>query len=322
MPLGRGPRSCPRSCPRSWPRSCPGRGPGRSAPGRGASDGRGAAGLGADAAGADSAGAEAAGTAGAAGAAGAAGPGRGAPPGRGPGAGADALPLPLPPEDEPPGRAPGRGPRDGPPLPPPFMESRSLRATGASTVEDADFTNSPSDSNCESTCLLVTPSSFASSCTRALPATDLLILEVGGMPATSCPTPARSSRVLHGWLMGVDLLPGSPTPTGVGACARVGRCRLRCEQCVQGTEIQRPRDAQRPGERRSALRAVQTVGVGMHPGTPPRLATPWVGHTGPVHGHHSQQLRHRPPRSAPHTGAHRSFDRWNLVVYRTGPGHV
>jgi hypothetical protein len=53
--------------------------------------------------------------------------------------------------------------------------SRNLRATGASTVDDADFTNSPRSFNLASTSLLVTPSSFASSCTRALPATALLV---------------------------------------------------------------------------------------------------------------------------------------------------
>jgi hypothetical protein len=60
-------------------------------------------------------------------------------------------------------------------------ESRNLRATGASTVEDADFTNSPRSFNLARTSLLVTPSSLASSCTRALPATALLIREVGGL---------------------------------------------------------------------------------------------------------------------------------------------
>jgi hypothetical protein len=60
-------------------------------------------------------------------------------------------------------------------------ESRNLRATGASTVEDADFTNSPRSFSLARTSLLVTPSSFASSCTRALPATALLIREVGGL---------------------------------------------------------------------------------------------------------------------------------------------
>jgi hypothetical protein len=52
--------------------------------------------------------------------------------------------------------------------------SRSLRATGASTVDDALFTNSPRSLSFARTSLLVTPSSLASSCTRALPATGLL----------------------------------------------------------------------------------------------------------------------------------------------------
>jgi hypothetical protein len=51
---------------------------------------------------------------------------------------------------------------------------RSRRATGASTVLDADLTNSPISFSLASTILLSTPSSFASSCTRALPATALL----------------------------------------------------------------------------------------------------------------------------------------------------
>jgi len=53
--------------------------------------------------------------------------------------------------------------------------SLSRRATGASTVLDADLTNSPISLSLARTFLLSTPSSFASSCTRALPATALLI---------------------------------------------------------------------------------------------------------------------------------------------------
>jgi hypothetical protein len=56
----------------------------------------------------------------------------------------------------------------------PPRDSRSRRATGASTVEDADLTNSPCSLSRASTSLLVTPSSLANSCTRALPATSLL----------------------------------------------------------------------------------------------------------------------------------------------------
>ena len=42
----------------------------------------------------------------------------------------------------------------------------------ASTVEEADFTRSPWSASCAKTSLLVTPNSFASSCTRALPAIE------------------------------------------------------------------------------------------------------------------------------------------------------
>lgn len=58
--------------------------------------------------------------------------------------------------------------------------SRSRRATGASTVDDADLTNSPCSLRRARTSLLVTPSSLANSCTRALPATTSPFLEASG----------------------------------------------------------------------------------------------------------------------------------------------
>ena len=54
--------------------------------------------------------------------------------------------------------------------------SLSLRTTGGSTVDDADFTNSPRSFSFARTVLLSTPSSLASSWTRAFPATVLLFL--------------------------------------------------------------------------------------------------------------------------------------------------
>ncbi|MDQ1658296.1 MAG: hypothetical protein QOD41_3379 [Cryptosporangiaceae bacterium] len=99
---------------------------------------------------------------------GAGGPGRAATGGRGRPGTADGLGA---------GRRAAAGEGDAAPSgpPPPGNDSRSRRATGASTVEDADFTNSPSSLSLAKTTLLSTPSSFASSCTRALPATGLLI---------------------------------------------------------------------------------------------------------------------------------------------------
>jgi hypothetical protein len=76
------------------------------------------------------------------------------------------------------GDAAGAGPGE----PPASMVARSRRATGASIVLDADLTNSPISFSLASTVLLSTPSSFASSCTRGLPATALLISRSAGSP--------------------------------------------------------------------------------------------------------------------------------------------
>lgn len=138
-------------------------------------------GTGADgAAGAAAAGAEGAAGAGAAGAAGAGAAGAGAA-GLGPGRGAPGFAADG---DGAPGFAAGRAGADAPvsvlvSVPPADgNDSRRRRATGASTVDDADFTNSPCSLSVASSSLLVTPSSLANSCTRALPATALLTDEV------------------------------------------------------------------------------------------------------------------------------------------------
>lgn len=144
----------------------------------GAAGGCGAAGLGADGfTGADGVGAAAAG----AGLAG--GPGRAAVDGVGPdGLGAAAAPLPAA------GWLRGLSSAFLPAFESDFVPnvSRSRRATGASTVEDADLTNSPCSLSVAKSSLLVTPSSLANSCTRALPATTSPRLEatavVGAAP--------------------------------------------------------------------------------------------------------------------------------------------
>ena len=80
--------------------------------------------------------------------------------------------------------------------------SRRRRATGASTVEDADFTNSPCSLSRARTSLLVTPSSLANSCTRALPAATTSPSRRGdsGGPRLGFSYDAWSSG-LHGVLM-------------------------------------------------------------------------------------------------------------------------
>jgi hypothetical protein len=82
-------------------------------------------------------------------------------------------------------------PLPGAGLPPP-NDSRNRRATGASTVDDADLTNSPCSFSRARTSLLVTPSSLANSCTRALPATTSPVYEAtvvgraSGLAMTHC----------------------------------------------------------------------------------------------------------------------------------------
>jgi len=147
----------------------PGRGPDGAGPGRGPGVTPGALGR----AGAGAAAPDAAGAAGMDGP----GAGRGAGtegPGRAPGPGTVEGAEPVPALDRRPGRGPGAG---APPPPPPGLGKASLsrRATGGSIVEDALLTNSPISLSLARTTLLSTPSSFASSCTRALPATGLLI---------------------------------------------------------------------------------------------------------------------------------------------------
>lgn len=87
-------------------------------------------------------------------------------------------------------------------LPP--NDSRSRRATGASTVDDADLTNSPCSFSRARTSLLVTPSSLANSCTRALPATTSPVYEatvVGRASGISCNASRWGSSGLHGVLI-------------------------------------------------------------------------------------------------------------------------
>jgi hypothetical protein len=102
------------------------------------------------------------------------------------------------------------------------MVARSRRATGASIVLDADLTYSPISWSFASTILLSTPSSFASSCTRGLPATALLILRPAGAPLDL-------TLALEGWSSRRSLRaePGDP------------RRRLRAEQAAQLQRLHR-----------------------------------------------------------------------------------
>lgn len=85
---------------------------------------------------------------------------------------------------------------------PPPNDSRSRRATGASTVDEADLTNSPCSLSRARTSLLVTPSSLANSCTRALPATTSPVREATAVVAPRLGFSYDTlSLELHGVLM-------------------------------------------------------------------------------------------------------------------------
>jgi hypothetical protein len=76
--------------------------------------------------------------------------------------------------------------------------SRTLRATGGSIVDEALLTNSPLSFNQDRRALLSMPSSLASSWTRALPGTVLLLLKVWpGSSQAVVVTAWRCSSVAH-----------------------------------------------------------------------------------------------------------------------------
>src|SRR4029079_2117880 len=83
------------------------------------------------------------------------------------------------------------------PLPlPAWRASVSLRTTGASIVEEAERTNSPSSWSLAMTTLLSTPNSLASSYTRTLATSLLLGPGCGRTVATSWAYSSRAHRVL------------------------------------------------------------------------------------------------------------------------------
>lgn len=149
--------------------------------------------------------------------------------------------------------------------------SRNRRATGASTVDDADLTNSPCSLSRARTSLLVTPSSFANSCTRALPATTFSISrgDSGGRPRLGSSYDAWSSSGLHGVLMFLRYLfvfPGWLSPAKCSTTAEVSGVPVmrnaRPKACRRIAAVRQPslgcNQAPRPG--REPMVSTETVG--------------------------------------------------------------
>lgn len=196
------------------------------------------------------------------------------------------------------------------PLPPPCCNaSVSLRTTGASIVEDAERTNSPSSWSLAMTTLLSTPNSLASSYTRTL-ATSLLL---GPGYAGPSLLHGRTHRVL------IECSSQSrPTSNSRGTRAAWGSVRhfLRC--CLLGNGlgsldipaqfrgVERSLDPKGPRERPAAERQVETDQGGVYIRTPAGQRTAWVGGADALDRHDAQQLTLGRSLPAPHTGALRA----------------
>ena len=154
------------------------------------------------------------------------------------------------------------------------------------------------------------PSSFASSCTRALPATALL--KLGGrrrVPLDLEPSvEARSWCDLHDWLMtgrpGFHgwRVRGAPGPQVV----LVTRCCSYLDVLLQvgpyPIGVERARGAERPRERRATLGTGKALRDGMQPCTTPGEPPPRVRDDSPVHRDDPQQVVGHCPGAAPDTG--------------------
>ena len=149
--------------------------------------------------------------------------------------------------------------------------SLSLRTTGASTVEDADRTNSPISWSLAMTTLLSTPNSLASSYTRTF-ATSLPT-SVRGVLRTVASLPYSSLRA-HRVLIAISTrlrLEAVSTVSYVSSDA-VLRVRTLGRPGVQvaseHAHVERPRQAKRPREHPTALCKPETPQVGMQRSTP------------------------------------------------------
>jgi hypothetical protein len=176
------------------------------------------------------------------------------------------------------------------PPPGPCNASVNLRTTGASIVEDAERTNSPSSWSLAMTTLLSTPNSLASSYTRTL-ATSLLLrsgVVVRRTVATSWAYSSRAHRVLIA-ISTYFQLAGVPDRT-------VSRAFLACLRCclldvpTQVGGIERSLHPKGPGKRPAADRQVETDSGRVHISTPTGQRTAIIRDEFVPDHHHTQQI--------------------------------
>ncbi len=159
-------------------------------------------------------------------------------------------------------------------LPPPLPNaSVSLRTTGASMVEDAERTNSPSSWSLAITTLLSTPSSLASSYTRTL-ATSLLIRSGVGRP----PDLRYFTGVLIAYSSSahrnLDLLPTREVPDRADLPRGSSYCSVWPTMCRSSPVSSGPSVRKARGNARRRTASSRQAGVGCtyapRPGSVPR----------------------------------------------------
>ena len=188
------------------------------------------------------------------------------------------------------GRGAGLAPAAGPPAG--FFAgawvanaSRRRFATGGSTVDDADRTNSPMSFNFLRATLLSTPSSFASSYTRTL-ATALLL-----GPGHGARTVSRCSCSFQGAHRAL-----SSITSRLLRFVRLQRCRLRGsppEMLADLCQVHRPREPEGPTERTPTFSTIEAPHVRMQVRTPTREPAPQVETESrwlPLAHHHTDQV--------------------------------
>ena len=201
------------------------------------------------------------------------------------------------------------------------MASRSRRATGASTVDDADFTNSPMSCSLARTSLLVTPSSLASSWTRTFD-TTLLSWSGQGAPDRQCMRYtfmlARSWGVHPRTPGPLDRRP-SPVPFVPGG-RRERPCQTDVHCLPQRADIQLPDHPQCAGQGLGTLSTIQTLLGRVHVRTASGQSPRWIRDHPALHGHHPDEGGSVGPLAAPDAHALGACRTDRLRVYSFAHG--
>jgi hypothetical protein len=196
------------------------------------------------------------------------------------------------------------------------IASRSLRATGGSTVDEADFTNSPSSCSFARTSLLVTPSSLASSWTRTF---DTTLLSWSGQGAPDRQCKRYTFMLACSW--GVHPRTPDPlVPAAIAGVVRRPRVRTTSSRLIdhvpQRGQVQRTDDPESPGERLGPLSAVQTRPGRVHMRSSSRQPTIEVRNAGSGDDDYPNQVRRGGPFPAPDAHAPRPGGSAVRRVYR------